>query len=155
MLFQMDDTVQLTIAVLDPDPGISPNLTSLEKDFDMLGTVQRTQTSIMNGQTTTTTEWVTTLAPKRIGNLVIPPIQMGAHHTVPITLTSSFLNNRLVSQQRPIETFFLKRRLNQRTPISKAKVLYTVQGHVLWRLQYLALMKHGLEEADGIPDVTG
>ena len=141
---QMDDTVQLTIAVSDPDPGISPNLTSLEKDFDMLGTVQRTQTSIMNGQTTTTTEWVTTLAPKRIGNLVIPPIQMGAHHTVPITLT--VLSSQQAGQDKTNRDIFLETTVEPEDSYIQSQVLYTV------RLYYGVPLRDGRIGDPSIPD---
>lgn len=83
------DTVTLTIEKDGTGPAGSPDLSSLNQDFDVLGTSSGTQIRIVNGVRSDTTSWQVTLAPKRAGVLSIPAITMGSDSTAPLTLTVS------------------------------------------------------------------
>ncbi|HBP90101.1 MAG TPA: hypothetical protein DD706_20700, partial [Nitrospiraceae bacterium] len=43
--------------------------------------------TIIDGQTTILSEWIITLAPKRLGQLVIPSFSVGNHNSQPIRIT--------------------------------------------------------------------
>lgn len=82
------ETVELTLRT-DESSGAAPDLTPLEWNFDILGTRQKSQTSIINGKRTYSRDWVVTLAPKQQGAVIIPPITLGDQQSEPITLTVS------------------------------------------------------------------
>lgn len=63
-----------------------PDLSGLGADFDLLGTSQSTNISIVNGQRTDTIRLLVSLAPKRIGVIEVPPIPIGAEQTGHLTL---------------------------------------------------------------------
>jgi BatD DUF11 like domain len=82
----IEETVKLVVKFNGGSPDGSPDLSGLAKDFDVLGTAQSSRTSIINGKMESSTEWVSTLAPKREGSIVIPPIPVGAEVSLPLTL---------------------------------------------------------------------
>ena len=79
------DTVTL---VIESTTGslASPDLSGLGADFDLLGTSQSTNISIVNGQRTDTVRLLVTLAPKGVGVIQVPPIPVGADQTDHLTL---------------------------------------------------------------------
>ena len=82
----IEETVKLVVKFNGGSPDGTPDLSGLAKDFDVLGTSQSSRTSIINGKMESSTEWVSTLAPKREGAIVIPPIPVGAEVSLPLTL---------------------------------------------------------------------
>ncbi|USE34277.1 BatD family protein [Endozoicomonas sp. SCSIO W0465] len=82
------ETLELTLRT-DESSGNAPDLKPLEWSFDILGTRQQSQTSIINGKREFTRDWIVTLAPKQQGTLVIPPIQLGGLQSEPVTVTVS------------------------------------------------------------------
>ncbi len=69
-----DETFQLIVETDQTSSGESPEWHILDADFDVLGTTQSQQTSIINMRTTSLVRWIATLAPKRTGAVTIPPI---------------------------------------------------------------------------------
>jgi BatD DUF11 like domain len=65
---------------LKGDPDLSP----LEKDFEILSRSTSTRTTIVNGDMTQSREWVLELAPRRIGDLLIPAIALGNERSQPV-----------------------------------------------------------------------
>ncbi|MCA9422030.1 MAG: BatD family protein [Nitrospira sp.] len=86
-IIHVDETLGLTIKLSGPNPGVSLDLSVLEKDFAIVGTSQNLQSTIIDGQTTLLSEWIITLAPKRLGQLVIPSFSVGNHNSQPIRIT--------------------------------------------------------------------
>jgi hypothetical protein len=82
------ETVQL---VLDHDgrSGTQPDLSPLQKDFDVLGRSTGTRVQIINGNVSSSTQLQLTLSPKHEGHLTIPPISWGPDHSTPLTLDVS------------------------------------------------------------------
>lgn len=66
--------------------GQPPNLAPLERDFEVLGTSTSTQVSIINGRRSDKTRWHVQLQPRRLGQLRIPPIEVGGEKTAAIDL---------------------------------------------------------------------
>ncbi|MBV5309886.1 BatD family protein [Chromatium okenii] len=77
-------TLQLTA---DSDASGEPDVTPLAADFDLLNRGESTMTSIINGAMSHTRQWTLELAPKRSGQLTIPPLALGAMHSDSIAIT--------------------------------------------------------------------
>lgn len=67
----LDETFTLVLRY-DRQINAAPDYDLLRKDFDILNTQSGTQMSIINGNMEASTEWKIALAPKRIGQLLIP-----------------------------------------------------------------------------------
>jgi hypothetical protein len=80
------DTVQLTLEHEGHTSG-QPNLTPLQRDFDILGTSSGTTYELINGSASEKTEVVLTLAPKVTGHLTIPALSWDGEQSQPLTLT--------------------------------------------------------------------
>jgi len=80
------DTLTLTIESDGQQSGLQPDLTPLEKDFDVLGTSTSTQVNIINGKRSDKTLWQMQLQPRRTGLLRIPPLSVGGQKTSPVEL---------------------------------------------------------------------
>jgi hypothetical protein len=64
-----------------------PDLSALQKDFDLLGTQSSTSINIVNGQSSSKLLWAIGLQPKRAGALTIPALQIAGQSTSPLDLT--------------------------------------------------------------------
>ncbi|MCU7892039.1 MAG: BatD family protein [Candidatus Thiodiazotropha sp. (ex Ustalcina ferruginea)] len=84
----LDQPVRLTLQQ-EGEQEMSPDLTGLEKEFDILGRSSQQSISVINGQMSAKRSLSLTLLPKRAGKLDIPPIKMGAESTHPLTLQVS------------------------------------------------------------------
>lgn len=80
------DTVQLTLEYDGRTSG-QPDVTPLEKDFDILGISSSTSIELINGSASEKTEVALTLAPKGTGQLTIPALSWGGERTQPLSLT--------------------------------------------------------------------
>ncbi len=79
------ESVQLTIKAdgrVSGEPDISP----VEKDFDVLGKSSSTSVNFINGSLSTSTTWYYTLSPKKKGRLVIPPLDVNGAKTPELVL---------------------------------------------------------------------
>lgn len=83
---RMNETFNLVFSSdhsVDGDPDFSP----LAENFEILGQNQGSQFSIMNGKLSRKQEWTLTLAPKRAGAFVIPPVAFGSDRSQPARIT--------------------------------------------------------------------
>lgn len=80
------ESFDLTI-ILGGKRETSPDWTSLEKDFEILGTSQSNRIQILNGQMETHIQWRITLTPKRIGELTIPSLVVAKQKSQEIPIT--------------------------------------------------------------------
>ncbi len=78
--------VQLTLRADFSDTGNGPELSPLQKDFEILGKSQNSQFSFNLGTTKALNFWVVSLMPKSVGTLEIPPIKIGEHQSQAIKL---------------------------------------------------------------------
>ena len=79
------ETVQLTLEH-DGQTGGQPDITSLQQDFDILGTSSSTIFQLVNGSASEKTQVVLTLAPKVTGHLTIPPLSWNGEQSQPLSL---------------------------------------------------------------------
>ena len=79
------ETVQLTLEH-DGQTSGQPDITSLQQDFDILGTSSSTIIQLINGSASEKTQVVLTLAPKVTGHLTIPSLSWNGEHSRPLSL---------------------------------------------------------------------
>ncbi|MGH8213660.1 MAG: BatD family protein [Rhodanobacteraceae bacterium] len=81
----LGDTVTLNIEGADALAG-APNLSPLQKDFDVLGTSSSSKVQIVNGVSQASTQLGIALRPKHAGTLVVPSLRIGTGRTQPLSL---------------------------------------------------------------------
>ncbi len=82
------ETVQFTLEAAGSGKG-DPDTTTLEKEFDILGTSNSNRIEFVNGKMESHKSWIMTLRPKRSGTLIIPAISIGDFQSDLIELTVS------------------------------------------------------------------
>jgi len=121
----VDETVRLIVEQQGSSSGDDPDQSLLKKDFDILGTSQSSQTSIVNGQTSKLKQWVTTLAPKRDGRITIPPITVGNQQSEPLVLLV-----QQPSHGKPGvsgKDIFLEATVEPQQPYVQSQIVYTLR----------------------------
>ncbi len=93
--FYEGDPITLNIEISGKGHS-KPNLSPLEKDFDILGTSSSTQINILNGHRRVKKSWTIELQPKRKGSLQIPVIHIGQE-------TTSVVNFKIIDIPADIE----------------------------------------------------
>ena len=81
-----NETTRLIIEAEGSQAGAAPELGPLDEDFDRLGTSTSTQIQILNGQQSVIVRWIVELAPRRIGEIAVPPLALGSDSTPALTL---------------------------------------------------------------------
>lgn len=81
----LGDTVTLNIEGTGALSAV-PDLSSLQNDFDVLGTSRSSDVQIVNGAARSTTQLGIALRPRHSGTLTIPSLQIGGERTQPLTL---------------------------------------------------------------------
>lgn len=85
----LDETLTLQLSFDERISGDAPDLTALQKDFEVLGSRSESRTSIINNAVQNQTNWIIELAPRKIGQALIPSFSLrGAiSDAIPITVT--------------------------------------------------------------------
>lgn len=81
------ETVRLTLRVDGGNNSQTPDLSALDRDFEVLGTNTSSQFQSINGRVTSWVEYQVNLRPKRTGKLEIPAIAIGGASSRPLTVT--------------------------------------------------------------------
>lgn len=124
----LDETLTLSIIREGGSFLSTPDLSPLIEDFQILGRNQSSQTQIINGQASSSTELRITLAPKRSGELTIPSLSIGKQKTDPVTI--------VVDKNSPPKTksdnslVFLETDVTPKTSIVQAQVIYTLRVYL-------------------------
>lgn len=121
----VDETFQLIVETDKASSGESPDWRVLDGNFDVLGTTQSQQTSIINMRTTSLVRWVATLAPKRTGSLTIPSIHVGGQQSDPIQLTVNEPTSTIDANDK--REIFLEAEVDSRHPYLQGQVLLTLR----------------------------
>ncbi len=82
----LSESLTLTLRY-DEQINATPDYSQLEKDFEILNNQTGRQSSIVNGQVSSSTEWRLTLAPKRMGKLIIPSFNINGQFSEAIEIT--------------------------------------------------------------------
>ena len=79
--------------------GGNPDLSPLNRDFEILGTGTSNQFSMVNGRTSSRTTWTVRLRARRLGRLEIPPLMVGGEQTRALTVEVAEIPETTASQQ--------------------------------------------------------
>ena len=84
----LGESFDLTLSLDGGNNGgaIQPDLSTLQKDFNIYSTSNSMQSSFVNGQSSVTRRWIIGLMPKKEGKFTIPAISAGAYQTQPIEI---------------------------------------------------------------------
>ena len=119
------ETVELTVESSDVTQFGKPDLSPLDAQFEVSGTRQINQLTTLGGDNHATTRWIITLLPKENGNVVIPPLQVGALKTQPITLQVVETASQNTSAE--LAPVFIEANLDQTSVYVQAQALLTVR----------------------------
>ena len=78
------ETLRLSLTINDAGNAASPNTKDLKKDFDIISTARRNRIVMINGKTTSKSQWVFELMPKHAGTITIPAIDVGGQKSQPL-----------------------------------------------------------------------
>jgi hypothetical protein len=120
-----DETFRLVVEAQGASSSDAPNLQSLEENFSLLGTSHSQQMSIINGQTSSVTRWVTTLAPTRTGTFTIPSIQVGSGSSRPLNILVKEPGQ--ITGAGPQRDVFLEAEVDSHFPYIQGQVLLTLR----------------------------
>ncbi len=137
----LGDTVTLNIQT-DGSLG-SPELSSLQKDFEVLGTSRSSSVQIVNGKTTSTVQLGIALKPLHAGTLTVPALDIGGGTTQPLTLHVGAAPSGGTGKTG--DPVFMETNVQSSSPYVGQQTVYTV------RLFYLP----GVDGALGDPSADG
>ena len=131
-----------------------PDLTSLQQNFDIIGTERSIAYSNVNGQTNSVHQWIVLLKPKKTGMLLIPSIQFGSQQSTAssIDVTGNQVATTSDSQNdEPHEEVMLKTKVSQHELFVNQQVIYTVKLYNRQRLMNAEYQPPRVEDALMIP----
>ena len=118
-----NETVRLVVEA-GGDASGAPDLSPLEPDFEVLGATTSTQIQILNGQQSATTRWIVELAPRRSGELRVPPLRIGGGHTPALLLK---VEEAPAAGGAPGEALFLESEVFPSEPYVQSQVTYVLR----------------------------
>ncbi len=121
----IDETVRLIVEQQGSSSGDAPDQSMLQKDFDILGTSQSSQTSIINGQSSVLRQWIMTLAPKHDGQITIPSITVGNQQSAPLILKVQPPSQG--SANAAEKDIFLEATVEPQRPYVQSQIVYTLR----------------------------
>ena len=99
------ETTVLVIQATDVATDINPDLTPLQKDFEVLSTQSSSELRIVNGRSSSSMTYRFVLRPKRVGELIVPAISIGGQRSQPLTLHVRTLDP-VIKQNLEQQVFF-------------------------------------------------
>lgn len=102
----------------------SPDLTLLQKDFDILSTQQSNQMRVINGSMESFTDWRISLAPKRVGTLEIPSFTIEGASSDAITIT---VESQSRAPQNASSNVFVDVEVNKDNVYVQEQILFTIR----------------------------
>lgn len=117
------ETLELTLTYpgkTSDDPDFSP----LDADFEILDHGRRNQISMVNGAVEATSIWRLTLAPKRTGDLQIPPLTAGDTQSHALTIRVTPDASGAASADRPV---FAEAALDKEQAVPGEQVMLTLR----------------------------
>lgn len=107
-LIGLNDTFTLRLQYDEIDKSVSPDLSSLQHDFEVLNTQSGSVVSIVNGQSQSYTHWTIDLAPRKIGKLIIPSFNIKGAVSDAIEITVEGKSKRAQADNIQVETLVEK-----------------------------------------------
>lgn len=119
----LNESFRLTFE-LDDKPSAEPDLSVLERDFEILGRSQRSNISFVNGDLQRSTTFILNLMPRRTGELVIAPVDFGVARSEPITVR---VVDAAPADADAGQDLFLEVTVDERRPRVQQQVLLTIR----------------------------
>jgi len=123
-----------------------PDLTGLRKDFDVIGTGQKSMIQIINGNVQSQHSWTITLSPRHTGTLQIPSIPVGNDSSNALTVTVLPASASFHSGAAPAHVFMEVSAKPDKTYV-QSELLYTIRLYYDTPLQQGTLSKPSLDNA--------
>ncbi|MEM8769814.1 MAG: BatD family protein, partial [Pseudomonadota bacterium] len=89
------ETVRLTIRAEGTGQSAAPDLTTLDRDFEVLGSQTSSRISSINGRTIASVEYQISLRPKRTGELEVPSLTIGNEQSEAVQIVVRPLDPRV------------------------------------------------------------
>lgn len=115
-----DETVRLIIEQEGQVDGTAPDFAPLLRDFEILDRTQSTRMEIVNGRSRSTTQWIVEIAPKRTGDLEIPPLAVGRNTAPGVTLKVT--PRESVTDEGEARTLFIETEVDNLEPYVQSQV---------------------------------
>ena len=129
----INESFQLTLTQSGAQGGV-PDLSALQKEFIILGTARQMSYSVINGQSSSTSQWVVTLKPLKIGVLSIPAIKIGKEESSPMTINVEAAGVKQDNNDFDQQDLLLKTNVEQTKPYVNQEIVYTVRVYNSKRL---------------------
>lgn len=120
-----DESVKLILEI-DTQTSSQPDLTALEKEFDVLSTSQSSHMSIINGYASNKTRWIIDLFPKRHGKLFIPELSYQGQKTQLIEINVTKASKSIKNNNGSHKEVFLTLEIDEPNPYVQQQVLLTL-----------------------------
>ena len=121
------ETLELTLESGAANRFSRPELDVLDEHFLIQGTHQLSLVSQLNGRSQPVTRWIITLAPKRTGYVVIPPISLEEARSEPISLHVLSAEEAARDNNVQMAPVFIDTEMDTETPYVQAQVLMTLR----------------------------
>jgi len=122
---RMGETFNLTLTLKGESSAKEPDLNPLRHDFDILGSGSNSQVSIINGNTSTVTQWTVVLSPKQSGNITIPSLSLGKTQSAPLIIKVK--SSKASSQTENNKDVFLEAFAEPENPYLQSQIIYTTR----------------------------
>lgn len=127
MAIYIGETVELTLT-LDHHERSVPDLAPLRNDFTVVGSQHQISYTSMNGRSHMLNQWRILLQPKKVGRLLIPPIQIGKERSastkVDVESRPGGIDHQQLEEGKDI---LLKNSALPKQPYINQEVIYTVK----------------------------
>ncbi|WP_019529269.1 BatD family protein [Dasania marina] len=140
----IDDSLTLSIRINDTGTYKTPDLSALEKDFQVSGTSQSSRHSLINGRSSSVTEWTVSLYPKRDGLLLIPAIKINDAKTNPIAVQ---VNKATALPPGQLDTVFVESSVSHSKAYVQQQILLNLTIYHSVQLDNLNMSELTLENA--------
>lgn len=126
----------------------SPDLTPLQKDFEILNTQQSSQVVNINGQVDAYTDWHIALAPKKSGVFTIPALKFDGASSQPILIT---VQPQSQAPDSASSSVFLEVETDKDSAYVQEQILFTVRLYTAVSLNGVELQPLELNGAVVVP----
>jgi hypothetical protein len=141
----VDDSFMLTIRIDKAGSASSPDLSSLDRDFHVLGNSQSSRHMISNGKSESWTEWQITLMPKRKGQLTIPAISVNGKKTQPLTVS---VQPSIPKPTGYLEPIYLESEVDKTSVHVQEQVIFTLRIFQSIQLDDMNISEPSFDNAD-------
>ncbi len=146
---QLGETLTLNVELEGSTSNSEPDVTLLQKDFDILGKSSSTSISIINGQSSSKVLWAVGLQPKHEGTLMIPPLNIGGASTQALSVIVKAIaaSSSTDASGKPVGDVMVELTVDPHAPYVQQQVRATL------KLYYaMSMTEGGLEDphVDGV-----